>query len=1282
MEAMFSCGRVAFAIITILCCFTSPAIACPLSERNLLLDFKAAVVDEYNTLTSWHGFNCCSWRGVSCNLRTGHVSRLDLSGYNLEGNISSSLFQLARLENLDLSGNLFKVNISVNKEWGEDVGSLSNLQQLSMSDCGLGGPIRNSLLNLTSLLHLDLSENYLSAHIPAWFENVTGRLVSLDLSGNYNLGGDLSFIGQRKSSLSLTSIDFSGTGMKGRIPSAIWNISCLEHLRLSDTRIEGEIPASIGNLLSLQSLDLSATRIEGEIPSAIGNALSLESISLSDTRIEGKIPSAIGNVSSLKSLYLYNTYIEGEIPLSIANLSKLVELDLSYNKLTGVIPPSLDSLSSLVSLDLYANKLNGTIPSTISNLVNLRSLSLGSNMLSGLISLSVFDNLTSLDSLYLSYNQLTVNIDSTWIPQFKLSSLGLGSCNLDRIPSFLVTQYDLTGLDLSANSIQTNIPSWIWNLPSLYSLNLSCNQLTGSLPSRLTLPMYFDSLDLHNNSLEGSLHLPLAGAYLLDLSMNQFNGSIPSHIGAYLENARFLSLSRNNLSGAIPDSICTPYLQVLDLSKNTLSSVIPPHLTRNCSSLSVLDLAENHLEGKLPAEWGNITKIHTLKLNGNHLRGVIPSSISEGRSLQVLDLGNNDLEGTLPHWIGKISQLHVLVLRSNHFHGSIPRLVIGLPNLQILDLSGNHLSGAIPSNLTNLLAMVNASQNNSNHLEEYSSTGATYTNQIRISWKGWDVEFVKVLFILKFVVDDNSTLGYWHGFNCCTWSGVSCNVHTGHVSQVDLSGYNLKGNISSSIFQLEQLEHLDLSYNLFNGNFSLPHYGKLKSFTFLDLSSAGYVDEFSVSEFFVNLESLSNLVSLEYLSLDGVSISASKEWGEADRGLSNLQQLSMSTCGLEGPIPNSLLNLTSLLHLNLADNYVSPQIPAWFVNVTAHLLSLNLSMNIDLGGDLSFIRQQKSWSLPSIDLLQTAVEGKIPSDIGNMSSLESLALSYTNIQGEIPHSITNLSKLAYLDLFHSKLTGIIPPSLGSLSSLYYVDLGYNLLNTSFPSTVSDLVNLRTLYLDSINLGGSISLFLFDKLTRLELLDLSYNHLTVNADSAWIPRFEKLNFLGLGSCSLDRIPSFLVSQYDLEHLELPLNNIRTIPSWIWKLPSLTYLNLSCNQLTGSLPSRLISRADLYLDLNNNSLEGALPVPVAGVKMMDLTMNQFSGSIPTNIGEHLQHTEFLSLSKNNLSGAIPDSICTSDLQFLDLSNNMLSSMIPPHLNRNCSLLRVLDLARPGR
>ncbi|GLJ41961.1 hypothetical protein SUGI_0868720 [Cryptomeria japonica] len=664
MEATVSYSKVALAIIIaiitiscgLLCLIAYPAMACPLTERNVLLDFKADLADEDKRLSSWHGLNCCTWSGVGCNFGTGHVSLLDLNGYNLKGDIHSSLFELAELEHLDLSDNYFQgnitphigmlkklsflalsdagdanefyvsleslsdlvsleylvldgLNISVGKESAEAVGSLRNLQQLSMSGCGLSGPIPNSLVKLTSLLHLDLSRNSLLAQIPAWFENVTAHLLSLDLSDNYNLGGDISFIGQQISP-------------------------------------------------------------------------SLTRIILSRTAVEGEIPSAIGNVSSLESLHLFNTRIEGKIPLFIANLSKLFSLDLSHNNLRGSIPPSLGSLSSLSYLDLSYNQFNGPIPRTISDLVSLKHLWLDSNGLSGSISLSLLDNLTRLEYLFLSNNHLTVSSDSPWIPQFRnLQALRLSSCNLDRIPPFLVTQYGMIELDLSANRIATDIPSWMWDLTSLYYLNLSCNQLTGSLPSSLT-SMTLMYLDLHNNSLEGPLPLP-PDAHLLDLSGNQFNGSIPADMGAYLSNSWYLSLSRNNLSGAIPDSICTSDLQVLDLSSNMLSNMIPPHLIRKCSSLNVLDLAENHLEGKMPAEWGNLKEINTLKLAGNKLKGLLPSSLSKCHTLQVLDLGNNKLQGTIPHWIGKLSQLHVLVLRSNHFHGSVPRQVIDLSNLQI-----------------------------------------------------------------------------------------------------------------------------------------------------------------------------------------------------------------------------------------------------------------------------------------------------------------------------------------------------------------------------------------------------------------------------------------------------------------------------------------------------------------------------------------------------------------------------------------------------------------------
>ncbi|GLJ42015.1 hypothetical protein SUGI_0869930 [Cryptomeria japonica] len=806
MEGVLSYGRVAFALIAISYCFfcftSSPAIACPLPQRNLLLDFKATLVDVNNTLSAWKGYNCCMWSGVSCNLRTGHVSGLDFRGYEnlFNGNFTlpyygklksltfldlsfagyvndffvnlESLSNLVSLEFLSLDG----VNISVNKRWGEAVGSLSNLQQLHMFSCGLRGTIPNSLLNLTTLLHLNLSSNYLSGQIPAWFVNVTVHLISLDLSKNENLGGDISFIGQKGSYPSLTTIDLSHTAVKGHIPSAI------------------------------------------------------------------------GNISSLESLALKYTNIEGEIPLSIVNLSNLVHLDLFHNKLTGIIPPSLGSLSSLSYLDLGYNLLNGAFPSTVSDLVNLRILYLDSINLTGSISFSLFDNLTRLEFLVLSFNHLSVSIDSTWIAPFeKLSFLGLGSCRLDRVPPFLAKQYDLEQLDLSLNSVK-NIPSWIWKLPNLDKLNLSCNQLTGSLPSSLTSTAFL-YLDLHNNSLQGALPVPPAGVKVLDLSMNQFNGSIPTDIGEHLQHALFFSLSRNNLSAAIPDSVCTSSLQVLGLSNNMLSGMIPPHLTRNCSFLRVLDLAENHLEGKIPAEWGNLKEINTLKLAGNQLRGVIPSSMLKCQSLQVLDLGNNNLEGTIPHWIGNLSQLHVLILRSNKFQGSIPPQVIDLPNLQILDLSSNHLSGPIPNNLTNLLAIVNASQSNPNHMEQHTSEktvftiNTVYTNNIAISWKGGHAEFLKVLFILKCIDLSNNNLSGSIPLKMGSLQGlITLNLSKNHLSgripktlggmdqleSLDLSLNRLHGEIPLELQLLSYLQFLNLSYNMLDGK--VPRGGQFLTF--------------------------------------------------------------------------------------------------------------------------------------------------------------------------------------------------------------------------------------------------------------------------------------------------------------------------------------------------------------------------------------------------------------------------------------------------------------------
>ena len=53
--------------------------SCIASESRALLEFKASLVDRADRLASWiAGEDCCSWDGITCNPRTGHVEKLHL----------------------------------------------------------------------------------------------------------------------------------------------------------------------------------------------------------------------------------------------------------------------------------------------------------------------------------------------------------------------------------------------------------------------------------------------------------------------------------------------------------------------------------------------------------------------------------------------------------------------------------------------------------------------------------------------------------------------------------------------------------------------------------------------------------------------------------------------------------------------------------------------------------------------------------------------------------------------------------------------------------------------------------------------------------------------------------------------------------------------------------------------------------------------------------------------------------------------------------------------------
>ncbi len=113
-------------------------------------------------------------------------------------------------------------------------------------------------------------------------------------------------------------------------------------------------------------------------------------------------------------------------------------------------------------------------------------------------------------------------------------------------------------------------------------------------------------------------------------------------------------------------------------------------------------------------------------------------------------------------------------------------------------------------------------------------------------------------------------------------------------------------------------------------------------------------------------------------------------------------------------------------------------------------------------------------------------------------------------------------------------------------------------------------------------------------------------------------------------------------------------VGSVPSSIVSLSALTILNLSNNQLSGSLPSLPSSLQWVYF--NQNLLTGSIPSLHNGLTVVYLSGNQFSGSIPSLPSG----STTISLSGNQLTGTIP--VLPSTLQYLSLSSNKLTGTIP--------------------
>ncbi|CAG0905826.1 unnamed protein product [Darwinula stevensoni] len=641
---------------------------------------------------------------------------------------------------------------------------------------------------------------------------------------------------------------------------------------------------------------------------------------------------------------------------------------------------------------------------------------------------------------------------------------------LSHLPSLILANF-------SGNRVEEIHPMAFASLPRLETLILNENSIRDPemVGAAIRDLRSLETLEMRGNRLS-FLQSPFPAYRMQDFPGNLIarRESLPGRQSHFLPRLRVLDLARNHIE-RIPVDFLPNSIEEFYMTGNNVTDVRSiTRTTRSLPALRILDLSRNQLK-EIPddAFLGHFS-LQNLYLDGNEIERIGGDSWRDLGNLVLLDLRENDITADSP--FQGLPRLGTLILSRNDIASLPDRMFLGSPMLSHVDASENRIReiGSRTFRALSGLQHVNLSSNEISDIPGDAFRGLDRLQDL-------DVSFNLLEALPPGVFGDLPRLR---------------TLHLNHNKLVALE---------PQVFPSERtsLLYLDASSNFIVELPAGPVPG-FRSLSYLNL----YLNDLKSlrREFFAGMEDLEtldlslnqiidlesnqfpNMRKLRSLDLSRNLLQRVKRDAFQDQG--SLESLDVSYNLIHDLESQSLRPLRRLRSLDVCNNSLIA-VDDVFQDLPS-LEVLDLSEN-----KMEKVTERSFHALPRLKVLTLSKNAISTVQSGSFQDLENLKtvdLSRNRIQKIEPRAFRSLPSVKEIHLEHNQLMEMGAGAMERLDSLRHLSLDFNLLRSVDGSSVKDvnpglhLVNL------SYNLLETVPVSLLHAIPRMEVLDLSHNHI--------------------------------------------------------------------------------------------------------------------------------------------------------------------------------------------